>query len=105
MKDKKYVIVNGKRFFAFITFIFLIFSFILTLVFNVSKAHGSIYSQEYKIYHVVTGDSLWDISLKYMPEGYDVRKMIYEIKKINDMDTSEIFHGDIIKIPVYDNLK
>lgn len=103
MKSRKYVIVNSKRFFAFITFILLFFSLVLTLIFTFSKAHSSSYSQGYKEYHVVTGDSLWDISLKNMPENYDVREMVYNIKKLNNMKTSEIYDGDTIKIPIYNN--
>ncbi|WFA09735.1 LysM peptidoglycan-binding domain-containing protein [Tissierella sp. Yu-01] len=103
MKSRKYVIVDSKRFFAFITFVLLIFSLVLTLIFTFSKAHSSSYNQEYKEYHVVTGDSLWDISLRNMPEDYDVREMIYNIKKLNNMETSEIYHGDTIKIPIYNN--
>lgn len=103
MKSRKYVIVNSKRFFSFITFILLFFSLVLTLIFTFSKAHSSSYSQEYKEYHVVTGDSLWDISLRNMPEDYDVRKMVYDIKKLNDMETSEIYHGDAIKVPIFND--
>lgn len=39
------------------------------------------------------------IALNYMPEKYDVRKMIYEIKVLNKMETSNIYPGDIIRVP------
>ena len=101
MKDKKYIIVNSTRFFIFITFILVIISLIVSLVFNLSKAHSSSYMQNYKVYYVAKGDNLWDISLRNMPKDFDVRRMVYEIKKLNDMETSYIYEGDSIKIPTY----
>lgn len=101
MKDKKYIIVNSTRFFIFITFILVIISLIVSLVFNLPKAHSSSYMQNYKEYYVAKGDNLWDISLRNMPKDFDVRRMVYEIKKLNDMETSYIYEGDSIKIPTY----
>lgn len=100
MKSKRYVIVNAKRFFTFITLIFLVLAIIVITIINSSKAHGSQYSQTYKEYYVVEGDSLWNISKKFIPEGYDIRRMIYEIKKANDMEDGYIYAGKTIKIPV-----
>lgn len=102
---KRYVIVNPRRFFIFLTFVFMILSVILFIFINSTKAHSSIYEVKYKEYYILEGDNLWDISSRNIPDGYDIRKMIYEIKELNQMDTSCIYAGDIIKIPVYDNYK
>lgn len=101
MKSKKYVIVDSKRFFIFVTSVLIFLTMIFSLLFTFSKAHSSTYMPNYKEYYVSYGDSLWEISLRNLPEDYDVRKMVYDIKKINDLQTGEIFHGDILKIPVY----
>lgn len=100
MKNRRYVIVNSTRFFVFITFMLVFIALLLSLVFNLSKVHSSAYMQNYRIYDVVEGDSLWEISLKTMPDGFDVRRMVYEIKELNDMETSYIYEGESIKIPI-----
>ena len=99
MKKKKYVIVNMSRFYTFITFLFILFAILLFTIIYTPKAHSSILEPRYTDYHIGEGDSLWEIALNHMPEGYDVRKMVYEIQKANDMETSYIYEGDTIKIP------
>lgn len=101
MKNKKYVIVDGRRFFAFMTFIFILIALTITMIFTLQTAHGNIESQNYKEYHVLAGDNLWNISLEYMPKNYDVRRMIFDIKKLNNMDNSYLAAGETIKIPLY----
>mgnify|MGYP000903197256 CR=1 FL=1 len=46
------------------------------------------------------GDTLWSVAKVYYPkyEG-DIRQLIYEIKKINDMETSAIYDGQILYLP------
>lgn len=101
MKNRRYVIVNSTRFFAFITIILVVVTIFLSLIFNLSKVHSSVYMQKYMTYDVAEGDSLWEISLRTMPDGFDVRRMVYEIKELNDMETSYIYEGESIKIPIF----
>lgn len=101
MKNRKYVIVDSRRFFTFVTFMLIICTMITTLVFSLQMAHGDVYNQNYKEYKVIHGDSLWGISLQNMPENYDVRRMVFDIKELNNMETSYIYQGDTIKIPIY----
>lgn len=101
MKSRKYVIVDSRRFFMFITFIFVVLSLLISLIITLPKVHSNIQEQKFQEYHVIDGDNLWNISLKFLPEDYDVRKMIFEIKELNDMETSYIYAGETIKIPLY----
>ena len=101
MKSRKYIIVDSKRFFIFITFIFVLLSLVISLIFTLPRAHSSIQKQNFEEYSVLNGDNLWNISLKYIPKDYDVRKMIFDIKELNNMETSCIYEGDIIKIPLH----
>jgi hypothetical protein len=100
---KRYVIVNPRRFFTFLTFVFLLISIIIFVFINSTKAHSSIYETRYRDYYVHEGDNLWDISSRNIPEGYDIRKMIYEIKELNNIETGYIYPGDTIKIPIYND--
>ncbi len=45
------------------------------------------------------GDTLWDIAKKHMPDDYDIRKMVYELREFNNMKDVNIYPGDVIKIP------
>lgn len=96
----KYRIVNRKRFNIFIISIVSIIIAIVSLFINNDDAHSSIHKYMYKEVIVNKGDTLWNIALKNMPKGYDVRKMVYEIRKFNNMDSADIYPGEIIKIPI-----
>jgi len=100
MRDKRYVIVNQTRFFTFITLIIAIASLILFTFMNMSGAYGSELETKYEEHLVAAGDSLWDIALKYAPEDYDIRRLIYEIKEHNDLGTSMIYEGERLLIPM-----
>lgn len=96
---KRYVVTNKKRFFTFITLSLLILIALATLIVSSHKSHSQeeIYFNEYR---VGEGDTLWKISNYYSDGNIDIRQFIYEIKRLNDMETSAIYEGDIIKIPI-----
>ncbi len=50
---------------------------------------------------VKDGDNLWQLSKEYQPNYKgDIRKAIYEIKKINGLKGSELQPGQILLIPM-----
>lgn len=53
---------------------------------------------EYETYIIQPGDTLWEICEEKFPDE-DPRKVIYEIKKINGMGTSEIRAFQKIEVP------
>jgi len=56
---------------------------------------------EFQTIYVVSGDTLWTIAKPYAEEaGKDIRDVIYNIKKDNDMTTSEIYAGQSLLIRV-----
>ncbi len=97
---KKYRIINKTRFFLFVTFLFIITVLIITFFTNSIKAHSMILNEEFKEVQILEGDTLWNLALEHMPSKYDVRDMVYKIKETNNMETSYIYPGDIIKIPI-----
>lgn len=97
---KKYKVVNKKRFFIFSTTVLIVIISLISLFKPSNKAHSSILEEQFIEIAILKGDTLWDIAIEYMPERYDVRKMIYNIKGINEMETSYIYPGDIIKVPI-----
>ena len=50
---------------------------------------------------VKAGDSLWNIA-KGIPggENSDIRKLVYEIRKVNGLSTSTLVPGQVLIIPV-----
>ena len=97
--SKRYVIINKKRFFTFITISILLLIILITMIVSFSNAH-SMQEDAYIEYRVGEGDNLWKISDYYSPGQMDIRQFIYEIQKLNDMKTGAIYENDIIKIPL-----
>ncbi|MCT4585682.1 MAG: LysM peptidoglycan-binding domain-containing protein [Peptostreptococcaceae bacterium] len=50
---------------------------------------------------VCAGDNLWSISKEYCNNNVDLREFIYNVKKINNLQNSNINVGQILKIPIY----
>lgn len=97
--SKRYMIINKKRFFTFITISLLLLIILITMIVSFSNAY-SVEQDAYIEYRVGKGDSLWKISDYYSPGQMDIRQFIYEVQKLNDMETGAIYENDIIKIPL-----
>lgn len=89
---RKFVLHNKRR---FITFVVCCMVAVFTFTYTTS-VHGC-KEPSYRAVKVEKGDTLWSIAQKY-GSGKDVRKYIHEIKKINHMQTSDIFQGDTILV-------
>ena len=57
-------------------------------------------SREVTTILVAPNDTLYDIANEYRPSWMDVREYIYEVKVLNNMDNSDIYVGDAIKVYV-----
>lgn len=98
---KKYKIANKRRFYTFITLTFLLIIGLISMIFTKEKVYSSVQKIQYYEVEVVEGDTLWTIVSRYISERDDMQKIIYDIKKFNCMESSLIYPGDIIKIPIY----
>ena len=47
-----------------------------------------------------SGQTLWDIAYASAPEQ-DTRDVVYELMRINDLETSRIVGGQQLEVPVY----
>lgn len=45
------------------------------------------------------GETLWDIAYEFKSSDKDVRKAVYELAKVNDIDDGEIAEGQTLIIP------
>ncbi|KPU44838.1 cell division suppressor protein YneA [Oxobacter pfennigii] len=82
------------RFIVLLISSFMLFTFIITL-----RVHGNA-KVEYATITVEKGDTLWYIVKKNCENYKDIRKAIYDIKKVNNLTSSNIIWGQEIKIPL-----
>lgn len=68
------------------------------IVFAITSRSISKDKRQYEEYTVQAGDTLWSIATEYKDEKQDTREYIYEIKKINNMTTSELKANEKITI-------
>lgn len=97
---KKYRIKSTFRFTLFMTIaILILFSFAGTVV-GANNAE-CLTKTNYSEVRIESGDTLWDLAKEFGPNDKDVREVIYDICKINDISADSIYPGQTILIPVY----
>lgn len=84
--------------------LFVLLVFIVTSFINNLTTDKEIYTREYA-YTVVPGDTLWDIAKEYNYNDEDVRKIVYNIQRLNNISDSQIYSGQVLKIPVTLNIQ
>lgn len=57
-------------------------------------------SAKYIEYTVVTGDTIWYIAKNNNYIKKDIREVVWEIQKINNVEDSLIYPGQTLKIPL-----
>ena len=93
-------IVNKKKFIKTIVIV-IVLLFLLCLIINNTYSKAKI---SYKEDYIIKGDTLWSIAVHEVNtneyyKGKDVRKVMYEIKKINNLESNNLTIGQKIKIP------
>ncbi len=81
--------------------IIIVIFIILLIVMIIGKPVSLAYSNRYNDYieiEVNKGDTLWSIAKEYGSEKQDIRKTIYYLKKENNLKSSYIYIGQILKI-------
>ena len=105
---KRYYIESKFRFTAFITIMILLTSLCINGIFNFNGVYADakentvedyIDEEQYQIIRVNAGDTLWEIAEKYSNSNMDIRKAIYEISDLNNLETSELIVGQELLIP------
>ena len=74
--------------------------FLFIGVVNISVANTNKKEAEYIDYTITKGETLWSIAREYTPDNKDIRQTIYEIKQINNMQTSNVYENQTIKIKI-----
>jgi len=77
----------------------LLFSIIIFVGINIFVADSS--ETDLVEVKIKNGDNLWKIADRFYDNDVDLRKIIYEIKKINELDSAMLRPGQKLKIPVH----
>jgi LysM repeat protein len=96
---KRYRIVSKFRFSMFI----IVVAAIVTLGVYLINAEGVFGEQprNYERVDVMPGDTVWRIAAEHISEGEDIRRLVREIREINDLDSEvTIYAGQILRVPV-----
>ena len=88
-------IKNMKRFITFLTILFVGISFLTNMFLNKVLSHEQ---EKYENVTVCQGDTLWSIASGL--KG-NVNENIYNIKKLNNLNSSNIYIGQKLIIPDY----
>jgi len=95
-RTKKRIRITNKRRFTF---------FCMTLVFLFCCGFSSVKQKEEPQQQVISifvkpGDTLWELATENNPNNMDVRRLIYDIQQLNELDGTHLSVGDEILIPV-----
>lgn len=72
---------------------------------NLNLGFGVNVEQEVKEIKIIEiqikqGDTMWNLARKYTPDNKDVRETLHEIRIINNLESFNIYPGQIIKMPI-----
>lgn len=88
--------MKSKSFFKVIVVLFLLGAIAVPFALKVNGKTPL----KYEKVVVYPGDTLWSIAKEIKTENEDIRKIIYEIRKINKLDTAVILPGQELLVPV-----
>jgi len=97
---KKYRIKSKFRFTLFLTIAILMVISITGTMIGANNAE-SLTKPTYSEIIVESGDTLWNLAQEFGPDDKDVREVVFEICKINNVSADSIYPGQTIRIPVY----
>ena len=100
MKKKTKSVLKGKKIVYHIMCIFLLLM-IFSLITSIEFGKEEVKTYEMKVQYQ---DTLWNIATTIANEKHiDIHKAIYDIKKVNGLKNSNIYVGQILKIPLYES--
>lgn len=88
-----------KKYIFKLIFAIIVTSVSLLILFNTFEAKSSLNESSYKTIIVKRGDTLWSIARDNCSEYKDIRKAVYEIRKLNNFMSANITPGQRIIIP------
>ena len=97
---KKHRIRSKFRFTIFLAVAILVVISLTGTIFGANDAE-SLTKPVYSEIIVQSGDTLWNLAQEFGPDHKDLREVIFEICKLNDISADGIYPGQAILIPAY----
>ena len=95
----RYRINNRVRFTLFVVLVILFVTTCANFALGLSTADSATIV-EYLEVQVKSGDTLWSIADTYMDDNSDIRRSVYELCQINDINASQLQAGMTIMVPI-----
>lgn len=77
--------------------IFIMIGIVLCVYFSMGALADN--TEKTTTVYVTAGDTLWSICEENLPANEDLRSYIYKVKRLNKMETSNIYVGQEIILP------
>jgi len=45
------------------------------------------------------GDTLWDIAVRMARDDADIRRVIFDVRKVNNLSSTRVMPGDVLRVP------
>lgn len=97
-KKRKIIIINQSRFIIASVITLIVLSFVFTALSGILMTSASSY-ETYTVIAVLEGDTLWKIASENNPYELDIRKVIYDLKKQNNLKNADIYPGQLLVVP------
>jgi hypothetical protein len=97
---KRYRIKSHFRFITFLIIVLLLGTYFVGSLLDLTVA-DSVDHSHYTTITVASGDTIWSLAESHA-DGQDVRRVVYDIRELNQLDDCEITSGEHLMIPVYD---
>lgn len=95
---------NPKKFNRFILLSLCIISFILLIILSLYYVLLNVNTQPKTTvlieYTIEQGDTYWSIAKEYCSDNEDIRVLIYDMQKLNNIPAGDLRPGDVLEIPV-----
>ncbi|QIB69420.1 LysM peptidoglycan-binding domain-containing protein [Aminipila butyrica] len=101
MRSRKYRIKSKFRFTTAIAVTFILLGFMTNTVLGLNDASSLTRLQPPIEVQIAPGDSLWALASEYGPDHTDIREVINDICKLNQIAAEHLYPGQMILIPDY----
>lgn len=88
---------NPLRFFRGIGLVIIL---AVTMTFFIKSSATGTVQADYKQITVKRGDTIWEIARDNKDGGTEIEELIHAIKKVNKLNNSGIYPGQVIKVPL-----
>lgn len=95
---RKYKVKSTFRFTVFVVLVILVIITVFSTLFGMGTVN-SVSLNQFKPIKVEAGETLWSIAKANNPDNKDIRLLVHELKKVNNLKSGEIIEGQKILIP------